>query len=144
MVTRDGGELRKLEDFIGSYDVARTIEDMRGHATSRFEGQAEITLSATGALYSETGALIIGDQRFQAERSYLWSEEHGKILVSFEDGRAFHDFDPNIGGQASEHLCGEDMYRGGYDFSEWSCWSVTWTVLGPRKDYVSTTWYVKC
>lgn len=135
--------MRTLEDFIGSYNVSRVIEDARADATSRFEGQAEITLSPNGALYSETGALIIGDQRFEAERQYLWAKDAGKILVSFEDGRAFHDFDPNLGGQASEHLCGEDMYRGGYDFSEWSCWAVTWNVLGPRKDYVSTTWYVR-
>ncbi|AKS46521.1 hypothetical protein SAMN05444287_1638 [Octadecabacter temperatus] len=136
--------MRKLEDFIGMYDVSRTIEDTRAGATSRFEGQAEITLTQDGALYSETGALIISDQRFEAERRYLWAEEHGKILVSFEDGRAFHDFDPNLGGQASEHLCGKDMYRGGYEFSEWPRWALHWRVQGPRKDYVSTTWYVRC
>ena len=135
--------MRTIDDFIGSYDVSRVIEDTRAGATSRFEGQAEITLSHDGALYSETGALIIADQRFEAERKYLWSQNSGKILVCFDDGRAFHDFDPSLGGLASEHLCGEDMYRGGYDFSNWTSWFVTWKVLGPRKDYTSRTSYIR-
>ena len=143
MVTRDGRELRELKDFIGCYDVSRVIEDARTRATSRFEGRAQICETADGATYLETGQLIVNDQRFEAERRYLWRTAGARIEVLFEDGRAFHDFDPNQGGQASEHLCGEDMYRGGYDFSEWSCWAVTWNVLGPRKDYVSKTWYVR-
>lgn len=135
--------MRGLADFIGAYDVSRVIEDARAGGESRFEGQAVISPDRDGAIYRETGDLILNDQRFQADRSYLWRAQGGRIEVLFEDGRPFHDFDPQIGGQATEHLCGDDMYRGGYDFSQWSCWAVTWDVKGPRKDYRSVTWYVR-
>lgn len=137
------GVTRKLEDFLGSYTVSRTICDRKARAESRFEGQAEIVANAIGAVYREAGQLIVGDQRFEAERRYLWRPKGALIEVRFGDGRAFHDFDPVAGGQATEHLCGEDMYRGGYDFGEWSCWAVTWDVTGPRKDYTSVSWYVR-
>ncbi|SMX32256.1 DUF6314 family protein [Octadecabacter ascidiaceicola] len=134
---------RELSAFIGRYSVSRRIDDRHAQIETLFDGQAEIAVQGDGAIYREVGHLIVGDQRFEAERRYLWHEDAERIFVSFEDGRAFHDFDPTLGGQASEHLCGEDMYRGAYDFSEWARWSVTWNVQGPRKDYMSTTSYVK-
>lgn len=135
--------MRGLTDFIGTFDVSRVIDDALAGGQSRFEGEAVIKADGDGAIYTETGALIMGEQRFEAERSYLWRPNSARIDVLFADGRAFHDFDPQTGGQASAHLCGSDMYRGGYDFSEWTCWAVTWDVLGPRKDYRSVTWYVR-
>ncbi|MCF2872205.1 DUF6314 family protein [Octadecabacter sp. G9-8] len=135
--------MRTLADFIGAYDVSRVIDDAHAGGQSRFEGRAVIAPDDAGAVYTETGHLIVNAQRFQAERSYLWRENGPRVDVLFADGRAFHDFDPQAGGHAAEHLCGEDMYRGGYDFSEWSCWAVTWDVQGPRKDYRSVTWYVR-
>lgn len=134
---------RGLADFLGNYAVSRAITDRKAGAETRFEGVAEIVADADGAVYREMGQLIVGDQQFEAERSYLWREQGPFIAVLFEDARPFHDFDPVAGGQATEHLCGQDMYRGGYDFSAWSCWSVTWDVVGPRKDYRSVTWYVR-
>ena len=136
-----GENLRELADFLGQYDVSRVIEDARAGAVSRFEGTAEISRDGTGAAYGESGAMMIGGQRFLAERRYLWRANSARIDVLFEDGRAFHDFDPEAGGLASAHLCGEDMYRGGYDFTDWPRWSVTWDVQGPRKAYKSVTWY---
>lgn len=135
--------MRRLEDFIGAYDVHRVIEDARSGAQSRFEGRADITATLDGALYRETGTLNVNGQSLRAERSYAWSQQGARIHVQFADGAPFHDFDPATGGQATEHLCGQDMYRGGYDFSQWSCWSVTWDVVGPRKDYRSVTLYVR-
>lgn len=133
--------MRNLADFIGRFDVSRVIEDARGMSSARFEGTADIAAHAGGAQYCENGAMIIGDQRFVAERRYLWQPSGLRIDVLFDDGRAFHDFDPEHGGLAREHLCGSDMYRGGYDFSQWPRWAVTWNVQGPRKDYRSVTWY---
>jgi hypothetical protein len=131
----------RLSVFIGSYNIARDIDDRRSDARSRFEGWAEISATASGAVYRETGVLILNGQRFEAERRYLWHEDAGRICVSFADGRDFHDFDPVLGGLASAHLCRADMYRGGYDMSDWPRWSVTWKVDGPRKDYRSVTSY---
>ena len=137
----NGGVMRGLNDFLGRYDVSRRIKDRRAGAQSTFEGVAEITAEGEGALYRETGHLIMGAQRFEAERSYLWRPRGALIAVLFADGRSFHDFDPQKGGQASEHLCGADWYRGGYDLSGWPEWAVTWEVTGPRKDYTSRTLY---
>ena len=134
---------RSLDDFVGRFTVSRRIEDRLAGAESRFEGEASIEMDGAGAVYRETGALSVGAQRFTAERSYLWRPAGPRIEVLFADGRTFHDFDPETGGQATEHLCGADLYRGGYDFSEWTCWSLRWDVKGPRKDYTSVTWYVR-
>ncbi|MCF2903507.1 DUF6314 family protein [Octadecabacter sp. CECT 8868] len=136
--------MRTISDFLGVYKVTREIADHRAEARSQFDGQAVIAATAEGATYRETGGLIVNGQRFEAERSYLWQQAGDRIWVSFEDGRAFHDFDPQSGGLASEHLCGEDMYRGGYEVSDWPLWSVTWNVKGPRKDYRSVTIYEMC
>lgn len=134
--------VRGLAEFIGIYGVTRVIEDARAGAQSRFDGQAVIERDADGAVYVETGALRVNGQRFEAERRYLWRAQPARIFVSFADGTAFHDFDPALGGQASAHLCGDDMYRGGYNFGDWPRWSLTWDVTGPRKDYRSVTQYV--
>lgn len=131
----------RLSAFIGSYDVARNIDDHKVGAHSRFDGRAVLSVLPHGAAYRETGALILNDQRFEAERNYLWHENAGRIWVCFADGRDFHDFDPILGGLASAHLCGADMYSGGYDLSDWPRWSVTWEVSGPRKNYRSVTIY---
>lgn len=134
---------RALGDFVGEYDVSRVIDDVRAGAQSRFEGQARVTPDDDGATYRETGALIVNGDRFQAERTYLWRPIGARITVLFADGAPFHDFDPVQGGDATEHLCGQDLYRGGYDFSQWSRWAVTWDVSGPRKEYRSVTWYMR-
>ncbi|WP_296417335.1 DUF6314 family protein [Pseudooctadecabacter sp.] len=135
--------MRGIADFQGGYTVSRRIEDRLTGAETTFEGTATITADGPGAIYRETGALQMGSGTFTAERSYLWRPAGARIEVAFADGQPFHDFDPEHGGQATEHLCGADMYRGGYDFSEWTCWSLRWDVSGPRKEYTSVTWYVR-
>ena len=129
---------RSLSDFLGCYAITRVIEDSHADQVLHFEGEASVTASLEGAIYAETGKMTFPNgQSFQSERRYLWIDDGALVRVSFEDGRPFHDFDPVQGGAATEHLCGEDMYRGGYDFSEWPRWSLTWAVSGPRKDYRS-------
>ena len=132
---------RGLADFLGRYRLTRQIEDARAQAQSRFEGEAVIAAISDGASYREVGQLVMNGQRFEAERSYIWRQEGPRIGVSFADGRPFHDFDPVAGGKATEHLCGADWYRGGYDFRSWPEWSVTWDVSGPRKRYRSVSVY---
>ena len=136
--------MRGLADFFGRFRVERRIEDKRAQTESGFMGEAEISRTQVGAIYHERGALIMGDQRFQAERSYLWHSAGARIEVMFADGRPFHDFDPVAGGKATEHLCGADWYRGGYELTDWPVWSVTWDVEGPRKLYRSITTYTPC
>lgn len=131
--------MRSISDFIGVFDIIRVIDDRKSMSQTRFEGQATVSATPHGAEFHEAGVLVLNGQRFTAERRYIWHEDAARICVSFQDGRTFHDFDPTKGGQATEHLCGEDMYRGGYDFSDWPRWRLVWDVTGPRKDYRSVT-----
>lgn len=133
--------MRGLADFLGDYAVARRIEDARAQASGQFEGRARIAARPGGALYHEHGHLTFGAQTFAAERRYLWAQDGARIAVAFEDARPFHSFDPVLGGQAEEHLCGADLYRGGYDLGDWPVWRLIWEVEGPRKSYRSVTDY---
>lgn len=134
---------RTLTDFIGTYDFTRHIEHGGGDAVD-VTGVAVIEPSGAGAHYRETGRMVMGDgAAFDTQQRYVWQERAGRIFVTFADGRSFHDFDPVRGGTVSKHLCGADTYCGGYDFSEWTCWAVTWDVTGPRKDYRSVTRYLR-
>ena len=133
---------RELRDFVGRYGLSREIEDRHAKQKLTFLGKAEITATIDGARYAETGRMTFPNgPSFQSERRYLWAADGARIRVCFEDGRAFHDFDPEQGGAATEHLCGDDMYRGGYDFSDWPRWTLTWSVSGPRKDYTSCSMF---
>ena len=145
-ICSEHGQVRQAADlsaWFGAYRIARQIDDHRAGQTAIFEGRAEITANAKGAIYSETGQLQMAQgATFHAERVYFWAVQGPRIAVFFEDGRPFHDFDPVAGGAATEHLCGQDWYRGGYDVSRWPDWQVTWEVTGPRKDYRSLTRYL--
>ncbi|MDE0968539.1 MAG: DUF6314 family protein [Octadecabacter sp.] len=132
----------RLSEFIGLYIVERDIDDRKAGVQLRFEGRAVLSMSPSGAIYSETGVLNMGGKRFESERNYLWHEEGARICVRFADGRDFHIFDPVVGGPVTAHLCGADIYCGCYDLSGWPRWSVTWEVSGPRKNYLSVTTYV--
>ena len=134
---------RDITDFLGRYTVTRRIDDRLAGTGATFEGRAEIAGEGPGAVYREVGTLSIAGKSFEAERRYLWRMDGERIAVAFEDGRPFHSFDPRRGGAAEEHLCGDDLYRGGYDLSDWPAWTLTWTVTGPRKDYTSVTRLVR-
>lgn len=134
-----------ISRFIGKYSLARKILDERAGQEFRFQGNAEIFAVQDGYRYLEIGTLQMPSVApMKAERSYLWREAGDKVEVFFKDGRPFHYFDPIQGGRATEHLCGADWYRGGYELSEWPVWTVTWDVEGPRKLYHSTTTYTPC
>lgn len=60
------------------------------------------------------------------------------MVVHFEDGRPFHDFDIATNAAAT-HLCGEDLYEVQYTFAQWPIWSSQWRVRGPRKDLILKT-----
>ena len=130
---------RGLQDFIGEWTLTRTIEDRLG-PPGHFTGTAVLEPDAPGLSYTETGQLTLGDgPTFQAERRYLWRANGPLIDVVFSDHRPFHRFDPNMGGEGERHYCDPDVYDVIYDFSDWPRWATTWTVTGPRKDYVMTS-----
>lgn len=127
--------MRRLQDFLGDWRLAREITHGDGSA-ARFEGRAEWRAEDAGALYVETGELIIGAGRFAAERRYRWGAD---LSVWFDDGRFFHHVPP--GGGAAAHWCDPDQYDAEYDFSRWPEWTARWRVRGPRKDYEMLSHY---
>lgn len=133
----------KRSDFIGQWVLDRRIDDRITGQTGAFEGTATVApVGAAGAAYHEVGILRLGDgPGFTAERRYLWQFEAERVVVQFEDGRAFHSFCPEGEGAGSDHPCGADYYQVVYDFGAWPRWQANWTVSGPRKDYRMRTAY---
>ncbi|MCV2868356.1 DUF6314 family protein [Defluviimonas sp. WL0002] len=130
----------RLGDFEGRWQVERDIVDRRADLRGRFEGTATFAPAGDHLRYSEEGCLAFGaSPPVKAERQYLWSEQDGRILVAFADGRPFHDFAPDDPG--ASHFCAPDDYVVRYDFTNWPDWSAEWTVRGPRKDYTMTSRY---
>lgn len=150
---------RQLADFVGSWTMSREIDDARagphlgphaGGQKAHLEGHCQFLSDPGGVLQVERGLLSLPGvaQPFEASRSYLWRTEgaertleRARISVYFEDGRFFHEFDPNEDHPEAGHDCAPDRYDVRYDFSEWPEWRVRWRVVGPRKDYVSVTTY---
>lgn len=127
---------RRLSDFVGTWHLARDIDDWLSGAPARLEGSAALTASGIGATYEETGTLRLGTgPSVAARRRYLWRDVGHEIAVAFADGRPFHSFDPGEAQPEAEHLCGADLYRVRYDFTAWPVWRAVWEVRGPRKDY---------
>lgn len=107
-------------------------------------GQAEFTPDDDGLICRERGRLNMpGGHSFEAERCYLWRfGPHGLVRVLFEDGRLFHEFDPQEPSTEQVHYCGDDIYRGSYSV-QGQAWQSCWKVQGPRKDQVIVTEFVK-
>lgn len=132
----------RLADFAGGWRVSRAIEDSLGAQTGRFEGEAAFLPEGAVWRYRETGRLRLGAAPpLTAERSYLWREAAGRIVVDHADGRPFHAFDPAA--PEATHHCDPDLYRVRYDFGSWPVWTARWHVTGPRKSYVMRTTYAR-
>lgn len=131
------------EDFAGDWRVQRRITDHLADTEGVFDGRAVLTPEAPDSLrYRETGTLRIGAAPpMQASRTYLWQFSARRVVVMFEDERAFHSFVPQGAGPGTDHPCGADYYRVAYDFTLWPEWTAQWTVTGPRKKYVMQTNY---
>lgn len=132
-----------LHDFMGSWQVQRSIDDRHGQQHGGFHGTAWFVQSGPARLdYTEDGTIRFGNgPALKATRAYQWDIRPDLIDVQFADGRAFHSFTPQGKAEGSDHPCGADHYSVQYDFQEWPFWQAVWTVTGPRKDYTSTTHY---
>ena len=126
----------RLDDFLGSWDVKRTIVDRLAKASYRFEGTAVIGASSV----VESGTVRSGAMSLKGDRSYELRRGDGELEILFPDGRLF----VALGGAASQevyHLCGEDHYSGRFFFQADGAWAEAWQVTGPRKRYVSLARY---
>ncbi len=133
---------KTLWDFEGCWQLERSISDNMSKTSTQFIGRAELTRDALGLSYAEKGILTVGDITIPAERKYLWRRTTGAIEVFFDDGRPFHSFEPKVSCVA-EHWCDPDHYKVVYDFHKWPVWQTVWTVIGPRKNYVMSSYYIR-
>jgi hypothetical protein len=125
-----------LYDFLGRWQVKRTIVDRKAKAAYRFSGEATIDAST----FVESGMIAYGETLLKSERTYnLRSDEEG-LDILFSDGRLF----VRLGmapAQRVFHLCGEDNYVGRFFFEADGTWAEFWQVNGPRKNYTSIARY---
>ena len=131
-----------LKDFEGDWQITRRIEDRQSGRIGHLQGRAVFAPDSDGLDYTESGLLEFpGQQPLTATQRYLWRSENNEIAVFFADGRAFHQFDPSQPHPQASHDCPPDWYDVRYEFTDWPNWRATWSVTGPRKDYVSVTEY---
>lgn len=129
--------------FCGTWTLARQIQDRMAQHDGMLSGQTVFEKTGpTRLTYSEAGEFRLGrGPALRATRRYHWQFVASEVVVTFEDGSAFHKFTPQGVTAGTDHPCGDDYYTVGYDFSRWPNWSATWTVKGPRKDYTSVSHY---
>ncbi len=125
---------RVLSDFEGKWQFSRIVRHASGDL-AEVTGQAVWTPQAGGLQCREAGQMVLnGAAPVSALQEFFWQED---LCVYFKDGRFFHQI-PAMGGDAA-HWCEPDQYDVTYDFAGWPCWSATWRVKGPRKDYTLET-----
>lgn len=132
-------------DFAGAWTLNREIIDHSGAMSGTLVGKADFARGdADTFMYRENGVLQLArGGHFTAQRTYVWRWEAARVVVTFADGAAFHEFVPEGMGAGTAHLCGADLYNVTYDFSAWPRWEAAWKVQGPRKDYTSVTVYTR-
>jgi len=131
------------KDFEGRWRLSRRIDDRLAGQEGILSGHVSFSNAGQNRLaYDEAGELRLGrSPAMQTKRRYLWRFEASDVVVTFEDGSDFHRFVPQGAVAGTDHPCGDDFYTVAYDFRRWPSWSAVWTVLGPRKDYTSTSHY---
>lgn len=130
------------EDFVGAWQIERSIKDARMGTNGQLTGSATFTPNEHGLAYIETGVLHLqGHAPFKAERRYQWRFVDGAIHVDFYDCRSFHSFDP--ASPSASHWCDPDTYNVTYEFADWPNWRSIWDVTGPKKDYQMITDYAR-
>ncbi|EAR52232.1 hypothetical protein OG2516_02309 [Oceanicola granulosus HTCC2516] len=131
-----------LARFLGTWSLAREVDDARAGALLAYEGTATLAPDEAGLVYDEAGAWTAGPYAgLRATRRYLWRPASDGIAVLFHDGRPFHDF--ALARPAAQHLCGADTYDVTYAFALPGGWQSVWQVCGPAKDYRATTRYCR-
>lgn len=131
-------------DFLGSWRVARRIDDRRAGVAGRFDGHATFAPEGEALRYREEGTLRLGEgPALAASREALWRWDAQGVEVLFADGRPFHRFVPRGRAAGTDHPCGRDLYRVVYDLSAWPAWSTRWEVEGPSKSYAMRTAYAR-
>ena len=138
-VTRSA-EFASLWSLAGEWSLHRQIQHADGRENS-LTGKATFTRSGTRLIQEESGLLRLDDQALEARQRLVWKQDGSLLRVHFPDMRPFHEFPLGIADPEAVHDCSPDRYHVAYDFARWPIWGSTWTVTGPRKDYVMNSTY---
>jgi hypothetical protein len=126
-------------DLLGTWDLARVVDDHRTGERRDVTGTATLALdSADRVRWTEEGTMTWSGHRVPVSRTLLVDRAGDGWWVRFSDGRPFHPW--SVGAEV-EHPCAPDHYRGlvAVDGSPVERWTVRWRAVGPEKDYVMTT-----
>lgn len=134
-----GGRLLNVLDLksylVGNWHLVRTLTDNITGQDGSLHGEAVFVPTDDGLRYDEAGLLSLGSYEDRVSRTYLYTFPYPhRALVSFSDGRPFHELDLREEKTEVEHLCGDDIYRGTITAETPDRWSTDWGVTGPRKD----------
>ncbi len=123
--------------LLGVWAYEREIDDRLNGRHGQVTGEMIFTAEDERIRWAETGILSWGEARTPVTRTLYLIERAGGWIVTFADGRYFHDWRPGI---AVQHPCGADHYAGLIDVaSDPGALMITWDVTGPAKDYTITT-----
>jgi len=133
-----------FESFCGTWCFWRDIPGQGriddGVAVFRFISPGLLHYREDGIFRLENGHIS------QSYREYLYALENEKIVLRFKDGTFFHGLNffltrEGISAASGEHPCGADHYAALFQFHGTARFDMRYTVKGPRKDYISDTFY---
>lgn len=129
----------------GSWQIDRSVVDRRHSIPGKFHGHAHFTPAGSSLLYEERGTLNFGAHHGPAEQRYRYDFDatNARAIVSFRDGREFHELDLSNGPALVAHACHPDLYRGRFTVLGPMQWKSAWNVAGPRKEQDILTLYTR-
>lgn len=135
--------IKHLAPFlVGEWRLSRRFVSLDTELTGTAAGVASFRPQPEGLTYHETVDVNYAGRVGPASRTYHYRlTALGCARVHFVDGRFFHTFDLREGRWRVEHLCGDDVYRGGFRVLNTGFWIARWRVSGPRKNLRISTLY---
>ncbi len=125
--------MTKFQAILGSWSFTRSIVENVCNTHYTAQGQ----LSITRDTWFERG--VMNGMSFH--QRYCLSMDCG-FSVMFADGSAFYNLQDIHQPQCMHHTCSKDTYKGTWLLQERRL-TLRWDVMGPRKNYSTTTRYCK-
>ena len=130
-------------DIIGKWKIIRYIEDKLNQKNFELLGSATFMDKDSFYQYSESGVLKSDFFQSKAHQDYVWILKPDGWKINFSDGSHFHDLALANEEQQVYHKCINDIYNGKYILNLPNEFDIKWNVRGPRKEYISHTYYNK-
>jgi len=131
--------------FVGSWDINRIV----GHIGIA-QGVAKFVLKDShNILYREDLNVLYNNstkpESAYKEYIYIYNQDTQKIMKKFTDNRLFYELTHDFNGRKAygEHLCECDNYKATYEFLNQDCFTLSYDVRGPQKDYVIETKFTR-